>query len=303
MNTATIVDGNILMYQVFNSAQGRLKTSTGVPSGLIYGFLRSLRSYEKRTGATDLYICKDVLAEGVGNAKAVAHPTYKTNRVWDEKKKAMYAQEDELYRIVGLTKYFVCQKPEYEADDAIAHLARLCTKDGAYDRVCFVSTDGDMDQIIAPNIVRFDPKGKRKADQFLGRDHILKKYGFTASGVLLWKAIMGDKSDNLAGAEQWLTVPKDVLISHISFGSPAVGKGEWQADYWLLPNRARAFLSRHNLMADKGIDIVEENLKIMNLYIEVGALDVSQGSSNKELLTQEFKRLEFKSLHIEEFLR
>ena len=115
METILLVDASPLVYSNFDKI-GHLSTSTGEPTGLRYGFMRSVRSYAERTSATKVVICFDTLGTPI---KASNVPEYKLNRETTPTKQKMYNQVPALKEMIRLTWYSQAEAPGYEADDLI----------------------------------------------------------------------------------------------------------------------------------------------------------------------------------------
>jgi len=88
--------------------------------------------------------------------------------------------------------YLVLENEDLEADDIIAGLVNFI--DGQHP-VTIVSRDRDLWQLLSPTVdiyVGGDIK-------FMTRDKFILQYGFPPASFGLYKALVGDKSDNLEG--------------------------------------------------------------------------------------------------------
>ena len=83
-----------------------------------------------------------------------------------------------------------------EADDVIAHLAQVIDKE--YNgRSIIVSSDKDFLQLVNDNIIVYRPIEK----SFYTDAMIVEKIGLKAENFILYKVLMGDASDKVAGVK------------------------------------------------------------------------------------------------------
>ncbi len=83
-----------------------------------------------------------------------------------------------------------------EADDIIAHLATKLADDYG-SKVFIVSSDKDFIQLVNENIVVYRPIEK----DYYTTDTVIEKFGIPASNFILYKVLMGDNSDKVAGVK------------------------------------------------------------------------------------------------------
>ena len=87
--------------------------------------------------------------------------------------------------------------PEYEADDIIGYIVtKSCLKTGT-NKFTIVSTDGDYLQLVTDNVTVFSPI-KKIMYQI---DTVVKEFGIYPHNFLLYKTLIGDKSDNIIGVK------------------------------------------------------------------------------------------------------
>ncbi len=79
-----------------------------------------------------------------------------------------------------------------EADDYIASL----TNNDLYEYI-IVSTDTDFIQLINNNISLYIPRGKKSI--ILNKEKVYEKYNIYPNQYILYKSLIGDKSDNIKG--------------------------------------------------------------------------------------------------------
>jgi len=288
MTKILVVDASPLIYSVFNT-QGYLKTKTDIPTGLRYGFLRSIRSYEKKTKADLVAIVFDVKGPIL---KAAELPEYKSDRVWTQEKQTMYDQIPDLREMLSYTKYAQLDSEGYEADDVIGHLARTKASNGA--DVTIISSDNDMLQLIGGRIDIFR-QGKAKKpnrpatkDQFLTRESVREIFGVWPEHLLVYRSMVGDKSDHVAGVVSG-AADEAKLATYLTNTFPT--------DKVLTLEDLKAKLPEGSLFGDaaESMAIVERNYHAMTLH-SPPKLNITKGQRDKAKLTELFVKLEFRSM-------
>lgn len=297
MGTALLIDASPLMYAVANTPVGSFTTSRGEPTGLRFGLLRSIRSYTEQTKADKTVICYDTSDPVV---KAVGYEEYKSNRTWTPEKEAMYSQVSGLKDLLSLTKYAQIEAAGYEADDVIGCVARKLAAQG-HD-VLIVTPDNDMLQLIWDPKIRIwmpaQPKKGHKKPWYKDEEYIHENYGVSSQELLLWRAIEGDKSDNLDGVD-WNKLERlhmqKLLAKHASGHTITEPLGMDDFDYILGQSERLSPLWLSPLRGQESRKVVERNYKVMSL-MDPPNLVVIKGKADSLALTIELERLEMKSL-------
>jgi hypothetical protein len=277
-----VVDASPLIYACFD-AVGHLSTSNGTPTGVTYGFLRAVRSYREKTGANKVVITYD--CHGTPQ-KATGHQTYKANRTFTEEKAKMWAQVPLLKQTIGQTNWSQIEAPGYEADDLIGAIVRAKAPRGH--RVTISSTDNDLCQLIGPNVDIFVPgKAKEKTkDHFKDLDYVTRQFGTKPETLLLYRALAGDKSDNLQPAVE-LKANLDHARAELNTWSqtrPMTLDDLKQGPLWPYLN-------------EREREVAEQNYHLMELHRPPDDLiQLTKGAGNPKALEDVFQTLEFKSM-------
>ena len=197
-----IVDGLNLYLRVF-AVNGALNDN-GVPVGGLTGFLRSLAYAIREVNPTRVIIVYD--GAGGSQRRRKIHSDYKSQRKpgkritrWDafknatEEKEAMKIQFSRLLDYLDFLPINVISIDKIEADDAIAYIAhKLLDKE-----VTIMSADQDFLQLVNDRVTVWSPIKKI----FYTPEKVLEDYGVPAHNFLMYKILMGDKSDNLEGVK------------------------------------------------------------------------------------------------------
>ena len=197
-----IVDGLNLYLRVF-AVNGALNDN-GVPVGGLTGFLRSLAYAIREVNPTRVVIVYD--GAGGSQRRRKIHSDYKSNRKpgkritrWDafknatEEKESMKIQFSRLIEYLDFLPINVISIDRIEADDTIAYIAHtLLDKE-----VTIMSADQDFLQLVNDRITVWSPTKKK----FYTPRMVEADYGIPAHNFLMYKALMGDKSDNIPGVK------------------------------------------------------------------------------------------------------
>ena len=201
-NRVLIVDGLNLYLRAF-AVNGALNDN-GVPVGGLTGFLRSLAYAIREVNPTRVIVVYD--GQGGSQRRRKIHPEYKANRKpgkritrWDafknatEEKDAMKIQFSRLIEYLDFLPVNVISIDRIEADDTIAYIAHTLMKED----VTILSADQDFLQLVNERITVWSPTKKK----FYTPRMVMDDYGVPAHNFLMYKVLMGDKSDNIEGVK------------------------------------------------------------------------------------------------------
>jgi len=201
-NRVLIVDGLNLYLRAF-AVNGALNDN-GVPVGGLTGFLRSLAYAIREVNPTRVIIVYD--GQGGSQRRRKILPDYKANRKpgkritrWDafkdarEEKDAMKIQFSRLIEYLDFLPINVISIDKIEADDTIAYIAHTLLNED----VTILSADQDFLQLVDERITVWSPTKKK----FYTPRMVMDDYGVPAHNFLMYKVLMGDKSDNIEGVK------------------------------------------------------------------------------------------------------
>ena len=194
-----LIDGLNIFLRAF-AVNGSLNEK-GVPVGGITGFMKSLAFAIREMEPTRVIVVYD----GAGGSKRrrKIKSDYKANRTpkrvtkfdafnsLEEEKEAMKIQFRRLLSYLELLPIDVYSIDNVEADDVIAYLAQNVLEN----EVIIMSADQDFLQLVNDRIVVWSPNKKK----YYTEEQIFTEYGIPAHNFLMYKCLMGDKSDNLEG--------------------------------------------------------------------------------------------------------
>lgn len=194
MESLLIIDGNNLMFQMYYGFPCAINNKKGKPIHGTIGFISYLLSEIKMIRATKVAIVFD--HDSSEERKAIL-PQYKANRIdYSSSSSSPFTQEADIVKCLRYLEIEPIYSKECEADDTIATLA---LKYGRDNRVTISSFDSDFFQLLSNNVSILRPRGK--SSKIIDISSFKETYGFSPEYWALYKAIMGDKGDNIKGVE------------------------------------------------------------------------------------------------------
>lgn len=194
-----LIDGLNIFLRSF-AVNGSLNEK-GVPVGGIMGFMKSLAFAIREMDPTRVIIAYD--GAGGSSRRRKINPNYKSQRIpkrvtkfdafnsLEDEKQAMKIQFRRLISYLELLPVDVYSIDYVEADDVIAYLAQNVFKN----EVIIMSADQDFLQLVSDRIVIWSPNKKK----YYTKEQVFIDYGIPSHNFLIYKCLMGDKSDNLEG--------------------------------------------------------------------------------------------------------
>ncbi len=190
-----VIDGSNLLWRTYWIAETRhqLVNTKGIWTGPIYMFLKSVKSLQDKFKPNTTWVTwdKKLKYPSTNFRKELAPETYKQNRD-DDKSKLIHEQHDELSKwltVLGIKQIY---PGVLEADDIISWLVRekLTTS-------IIVSVDKDLLQLVDDNIHYYNPIKKK----LITPQNFVEEVGVEINEYNHYKALLGDKSDNVEGIQ------------------------------------------------------------------------------------------------------
>lgn len=195
MKKLTLVDGNSILFRAYYATAYPgarvLQTSTGIYTNAVFAF----------SGMIDKII--EISNSHMLIAFDTGEPTHRHKTYEDYKAGRKEMPEElgsqiplihELIKYLGIKEF---SQAGYEADDIIGTLATLASQKGY--KVDVFSSDYDLLQLVNENItVHMLKKGMRVVESYTP-ETLKETYGFSHELFIDFKALVGDKSDNIPG--------------------------------------------------------------------------------------------------------
>lgn len=267
-----LIDGTSLCYRSYFAIS--LSNSSGLPTGAVYGFYRTLKKLIAKQNPEFIGVCFDVSRKTHRQEK---YKDYKLHR--PELPEALKVQFSFVERLVKSLGVKIVKREGFEADDVIASLCKDARKKGM--QVVVVSSDKDFYQLLADKGVAIY---NYKEQKFYQQKEFIKRYGFEPAYMVDYLALAGDASDNIPGARGIGKVTAAKLIKE--FGS--IDNIFKNLDKVSLKISEKLNLSKKDIALSKELVLLSEP----ELNIESGQL--RREEVNKKELAKLFSELEFK---------
>ena len=218
-----LIDGSSYLYRAFH-AMPPLSTSSGLPTGAVKGVVNMLRNLRKEN--PDAYYLSIFDAKGK-NFRHEIYKDYKANRPpMPEDLREQLSPLKEICNAMGMP---VIEIPKVEADDVIASLADLGSKQGI--PIIISSLDKDLMQLVDDPLIKMM---NTMNNQIYDVSGVQEKFGVHPNQIIDYLAIVGDSSDNIPGvpkvgpktAAKWLSEFKNLkgIIKHADSLTGVVGQ-------------------------------------------------------------------------------
>lgn len=249
--------------------------------GGMVGFMKSLGLAIRTFKPTRCIVVFD--GKGGSQRRRKIYPQYKANRKPPVRLNRSYdlttdeqEKENMKYQLVSLIEMLECLPltisalDNVEADDVIAYLSQLITMEGGESII--YSTDKDFFQLAADNIKIYNPVKKKTFSQ----EVILEDFGIHPKHFHFFRALNGDKSDNIDGVKGVGEATLKKYIPEIADPTIEINLDfvkQKYADTKKVPKIISNILDN--------TDIVERNILLMNLHDGIMSNDARLKVANK----------------------
>lgn len=173
MSNILILDGYNLMYRARYSGMNKGDNST------VFNFFRGIRPLVEKFDPDITYF----VLEGRPTKRLEVSPDYKGQRVYTNDDGFSRQRKEIINLVKNYFPFITVKHNNYECDDIINYLAVEKHKN---ESVTIISSDTDFIQSIGENTKLYNPVRQMYIDQ--------KDFDY-----IMWKALVGDKSDNIEG--------------------------------------------------------------------------------------------------------
>ncbi|MCX5983732.1 MAG: DNA polymerase I [Nostocales cyanobacterium LacPavin_0920_SED1_MAG_38_18] len=200
-----LVDGHSLAFRsYFAFAKGRdggLRTKAGIPTSVCFGFIKCLLEVIATQQPQAIAVAFDL---ALPTFRHEADDTYKAGRA--ETPEDFIPDLENLYELLQSLNLPILTAPGYEADDVLGTLAQKAATSGY--RVKILSGDRDLFQLIDADkeitVLNFTPEALKRSTNSIAEfraEEVKEKLGVLPTQVVDFKALCGDKSDNIPGVK------------------------------------------------------------------------------------------------------
>lgn len=195
--TLYLIDGHALAYRTYfaltsaGAGSSRWTTSTGEPTAGVFGFTSVLLRILEQERPEYMAVAFDV-----GKTfRDKRYPEYKATR--EKMPDDLRIQMERIREMVDAFNFPRLEMEGFEADDVIGSIAKKVAGEGV--GVKIITGDKDLLQLVDKRIIVSLP-GKQLADgKDYGPQDVFEFLGVMPEQVVDFKAMIGDKSDNIPG--------------------------------------------------------------------------------------------------------
>jgi len=190
MKTVFLVDGNSYFFRAFHGVGGLSRSTDGMPTGALFGFVNSLRQILRTYSPDALIVAWDSKEPTFRHELDVS---YKSNR--EATPEDLVVQIPYVKQVLSAMGIPVIAHPGYEADDILGTLADRLTRDG-WD-VVIASGDKDLLQLVGKNIRVL--RQHLNNTKIYGEKEVRERYQVGPERLRDVFGLMGDTVDNIPG--------------------------------------------------------------------------------------------------------
>lgn len=274
MKKFVVVDGSSYLFRAYH-ALPPLMTSTGYPSGAMYGVLNMLKKLLQEEAPDYIAVVFDTKSK---NFRHTLYPEYKANR--PAMPEELASQIEPLHEAIQAMGLPLIAMEGYEADDVIGTLAKIATQHHV--KTVISTGDKDMAQLVNDHVTLVNTMTNTRLDP----PNVRVKFGVNPNQIVDYLTLIGDPVDNIPGvpkvgpktAAKWLN-EYQTLDKLIKNADEIKGKvGEYLRE------------SLDNLPLAKQLVTIQETVPV-----KVQPEDLRRQQQDTEKLRALFEKYEFKS--------
>ena len=200
-----LVDGHSLAFRsYFAFAKGRdggLRTKTGIPTSVCFGFIKSLLEVMDKLQPEAIAVAFDL---GLPTFRHQADDTYKADRPGTPED--FIPDLENLHELLTGLNLPILTAAGFEADDVLGTLAQKASQAGY--QVKILTGDRDLFQLVDENkqisVLYLNKEALQRSStghKEFHSEEVKEKLGVLPTQVVDFKALCGDKSDNIPGVK------------------------------------------------------------------------------------------------------
>ena len=186
-----LIDGHALAYRGYYALPQSLTTSQGELTNAVFGFTSMLLNVLRDEKPDYIAVAFDV-------GKTFRHEEYKEYKAhrieMPDELRTQMARIQEIVRALGIP---IIEAEGYEADDVLGTLAQKAEQEGV--EILIVTGDTDTFQLIDDHTRVLTSRRSFSDTVVYDQEGIEKRYGLQPQQLIDYKALVGDKSDNIPG--------------------------------------------------------------------------------------------------------
>jgi len=252
MQKLLIFDSHAFIHRAFHAIKPDLTTKAGISTNAVYGFFSMILSMIKNETPDYCVFAFD------SKEKTFRHnmfSQYKATRV--KAPDGLYQQIDIIKEGLTAFKANCIAVPGFEADDIIGAVANTAYKNNLQT----IIATGDLDalQLVNSQVVVASPSKGIKNIEYYDENKVKERFSITPEQIPDYKAICGDKSDNIPGVRQIghkQTIKLLIKFSNLENIYKNLDKIDSERlKNLLIQDKDKAFLSKELATIDKNMKI------------------------------------------------
>jgi 5'-3' exonuclease len=280
-SSVLLVDGMALLFRGYYSTSYSgyiLKTSAGLPTNAVFGFVKYLLDAIQTFKPTHVVCCWDMGSKTFRNEKFDA---YKANR--GDAPEELIPQFDLVKEVTASFNIPNVGLIGYEADDCIGTLARTYSE---FTKVQILTGDHDMLQLVNENTEVIIMKKGQSNYRVYTLDTLMEEKSLTPEQIIDLKGLTGDTADNYPGVKG---IGEKTAVKLLL---------EYQTIDGILENLAALPKSvRAKIEAELDMLHLSRDLARIRLDVPVAcAIEDCTWSMERDKVVSKFEELEFKGL-------
>lgn len=195
MKKIVLIDGHNLLFRMFYGIPAPIRNSKGKDIKGLIGFIGSLKKIVAVFKPYSVYVIFD--SETSKNSNLTIDEEYKANRINYSnipEEENPFSQLPLIKKALNYLNIAYLEVENNETDDFIASIVSKSTNEYQY---IIISTDSDFIQLIDDNVFLYVPRGKKSI--LYNKEKVIKKYNIGPEKYVIFKSLVGDKSDNIKG--------------------------------------------------------------------------------------------------------
>ena len=275
-----LIDGHSLAYRAFFALPPDMATSKGELTNAVYGFVSMLLNVMRDHRPTHMAVAFDV-------GRSFRHDKFEDYKATRERiPDELSIQIDRIQEIIEAFRIPIFTREGYEADDVLATLAHQAEQKDALSLI--TTGDRDLLQVVDEKIWVLT-SGRKFSDVIIYTpEKVRERYKLSPRQIVDYKALVGDKSDNIPGVrgigdktavkllQQWGDL--DNIYAHIDEVTPTRVRNA------LLKGREDAYLSR----------ALATIVDVPDIVLDLAACEF--GDYDRHRILELFTELEFRTL-------
>lgn len=246
MKKIVLIDGHNLLFRMFYGIPASIKNSKGREIKGLIGFIGSIKKIIDEFNPYSLLVIFD--SETSKNDNLEISEDYKANRIdynYIAEAENPFSQLPLIKKALEYLNITYIEIENYEADDYIASI--VASRINNEYQYIIVSTDSDFIGLVNNNTYLYVPRGKNSI--LYDEKEVIKKYNVLPSKYIMFKALVGDKSDNIKGISGIGNITASKILKYDTIND------------FILDN----FDSKYSKILLNNKEVIEKNVKLITM--------------------------------------